>query len=405
VLEVRLQAFGLRDPGEQDRQLQAVGKLQNDLARPGSPVRRVMFLRRSMPRQASEMAAYLREKLSKPLASGPVQAMLEAMDATTKGSEEHALYLCLETGAVPRDRRRGESREQALERAGAAGVRELERIGRYLQTAEIAVKSGDGILTPGELSHLYADLCDPFERRLLDRLRMREVAPNPWPLALDDRWPLVRLDGADHLAWWISDWPPVPVEAGWWEALSLRCDAPIVTIAVVMEPVPIRVARAQARRRLTGDLADVQTRAKHQMIETSEDRARRYQGEREEQELAEGHSPWRYEAFVSAAVPAGAVEQRRLVREQVESACVQAGLVPAFMYGLQLDHFLCTLPVCRGSADEPAGAPSPRGGRASGDARHEPPRARIGALGQCRELGAARGIHRRHGLRRRRVLL
>ena len=140
----------------------------------------------------------------------------------------------------------------------------------------------------------------------------------------------------------------VAVEAGWWEALSLRCDAPIVTIAVVMEPVPIRVARAQARRRLTGDLADVQTRAKHQMIETSEDRARRYQGEREEQELAEGHSPWRYEAFVSAAVPAGAVEQRRLVREQVESACVQAGLVPAFMYGLQLDHFLCTLPVCRG---------------------------------------------------------
>jgi hypothetical protein len=126
-------------------------------------------------------------------------------------------------------------------------------------------------------------------------LKLREGAPDPrpWPLALDDAWPHVRLDGADHLAWWIPDWPSVPVEAGWWEALTLQCEAPLVTIAVVLEPVSIKLAKAQARRRLTGDLADVETRTKHQMIETSEDRARRWQGEREEQELAEGHSAWR----------------------------------------------------------------------------------------------------------------
>ena len=350
VLEVRLQAFGLRDPAEQDRQLATIAKLQNDLARPGSPVRRVMFLRRTIPQQVNEMVGYLREKLAKPVGCGPVQAMLEAMDSTAKGNQEHVLYLAVETSAVPRERRRGEPKEQELKRAGVVAVRELGRIHRYMQTAEITVKSGDGILTPTELSYLFADMCDPFERRMLDRLKLREGAPDPrpWPLALDDAWPYVRLDGADHLAWWIPDWPSVPVEAGWWEALTLQCEAPLVTIAVVLEPVSIKLAKAQARRRLTGDLADVETRTKHQMIETSEDRARRWQGEREEQELAEGHSPWRYEAFVSAAVPAGADEHRRLVREQVESACVQAGLVPAFMYGLQLDHFLCTLPLCRG---------------------------------------------------------
>jgi hypothetical protein len=309
-----------------------------------------MFLRRSVPQQVNEMAGYLRERLVRPMDCGPVQAMLEAMDSTAKGTQEHVLYLAVEASAVPRERRRGEQKERELERAGVVAVRELQRIHRYMQTAEITVKSTDGILTPSELSYLFAESCDPFERRLLDRLRLRDGAPDPrpWPLALDDRWSFARLDGADHLAWWISDWPAVPVEGGWWEPLTLQCEAPLVTIAVVLEPVPIKVARAQARRRLTGDRADVETRTKHQMIETSEDRARRWQGEREEQELAEGHSAWRYEAFVSATVPAGAGEQRRLVREQVESACVQAGLVPAFMYGLQLEHFLCTLPLCRG---------------------------------------------------------
>ncbi|MGA2925035.1 MAG: SCO6880 family protein [Solirubrobacteraceae bacterium] len=350
VLELRLQAFGLRDVAEQDRQLETIGTLENDLARPGSPVRRMMFLRRTTPQQASEMASYLRKKLAKPVGCGPVQAMLGAMDSTATGSQEHVLYMGVQTSAVPRDRRRGEKREQERERAGEAGVRELERVNRYLQMSEITVKSPAAVLTPTDLSYLYADLCDPFERRLLDQLRLRDGArdPRPWPLALDDGWPFVRLDGADHVVWWIPEWPPVPVQAGWWQALTLQCEAPIVTIAVVCEPVPIRQARAQARRRLTGDRADIETRAKHQMVETSQDRARRWQGEREEQELAEGSSPWRYEAFIAAAVPAGAGEQRRLVRDQVEAACVQAGLVPAFMYGLQLDHFLCTLPLCRG---------------------------------------------------------
>ena len=61
VLQVRLRAFGLLGDGDQERRLAAFGALQNDLARDGSRVQRIMLLKRTVPRKTNELVTYLRE--------------------------------------------------------------------------------------------------------------------------------------------------------------------------------------------------------------------------------------------------------------------------------------------------------------------------------------------------------
>ncbi len=307
--------------------------------------------------------------------------LLEVIDAGAELAQEHELFIVVQLAGVPRRRRRhvcrgaGErelrgavprvrgrarrSRDVAeaddlRRRAGLQAADALDVVARRLQDAEIAVKSVDGALTPGGLARVIKDSFDPFGRVLRDRLDL--LAPerggtrpeHAWPDGTDHYLDRYRSDSADHVTWWIKQWPRVPVTAGFLAPLTLGCEVPVMTIAVVMEPVPAVRAMRDASARRVSDRVSAETRRKAGQITTSEQVDRQEQGERIERELASGLSSWRYEAYVSASVPAGDEDALDDAVDQIESACTRSHLLPVRMYGQQERAFTYTLPLARG---------------------------------------------------------
>ncbi|MGH2877049.1 MAG: SCO6880 family protein, partial [Solirubrobacteraceae bacterium] len=316
VLQIRLRAFGLLSDRDQARRLAAFGELQNDLARDGSPVRRIMLLKRTVPRKTNELVTYLKEHCSR-LDSPSVRAMFEVIDQSAELSREHEVFFVVQMPAVAMSRsaRRRMSGIEQRQHAAAEAADQLQEIARHLEADEIAIRSVDGALTPRALARMVKDSFDPFGRLLRDRRDLVEPeaaglhAAHAWPVCTHDFRDRYRADSADHLVWHIQEWPKVPVAAGFMQPLTLRPDLPVHTIAIVMEPVGTQRAMREAERRRVSDEASAQTRAKMRQIETSEHRARAEQGDREEREIAAGLSSWRWEAYIAASVPAGDEDQ------------------------------------------------------------------------------------------------
>jgi hypothetical protein len=355
VLQIRLRAFGLLGDRDQERRLAAFGELQNDLARDGSPVQRIMLLKRTVPRKTNELVTYLKQHCER-MDSASVRAMFEVIDRSAELSREHEVFFVVQMPAVrmSRSARRRMSEAEQRDRAGAEAVEQLEGIARHLQAAEIAIKSVDGALTPRALARMVKDSFDPFGRLLRDRRDLLAPeqagldAAHAWPISTHDFRDRYRADSADHIVWQIQEWPKVPVTAGFLAPLTLRPDLPVHTIAIVMEPIPARQAMREAERRRVSDEAAAQTRAKMRQIETSEHRARSEQGDREEREIAGGLSSWRWEAYICASVPAGDEDAIEGAVGQMESACTRSFLLPTRLYGEQERAFSWCLPLCRG---------------------------------------------------------
>jgi hypothetical protein len=356
VLQVRLRAFGLLGVGDQERRLAAWGHLQNDLARDGSPVQRIMLLKRTVPRQTNELITYLKERCVE-VYGASVRAMLEVIDSGAELAREHEVFCVVQMPALAMSRsarRRLSESCQQRERAGTDAADQLETVARHLEAAEIAIKSVDGALRPRALARMIKDSFDPFGRLLRDRRDLLAGGPpgvdpaHAWPTSTHEFRDRYRADSADHVIWHIQEWPKVPVSAGFLQPLTLRPDLPVNTIAIVMEPVPTQQAMREAERRRVSDKAAADTRAKMRQLETTEHRERSEQGDREEREIASGLSSWRWEAYVCASMPAGDEDAIEHAVGQIESACTRSFLLPTRLYGEQERAFTWCLPLCRG---------------------------------------------------------
>lgn len=377
VLQVRLRAFGLLGDEDQDGRLEAFAVLQDELARSGSEVQRLVLLKRTVPRRTNELAEYVQAERKHPLESAPVRSMLEVIDAGADLAQEHELFVVVQLAGVPRRQRgarggvagavarrvgmqrprRGGRRVvegELRRRAGVQAAEALDVVARRLADAEIAVESVDGALTPRALGRVIKDSFDPFGRVLRDRLDL--IAPegagmppeHAWPDSTDHYLDRYRCDSADHVTWHIKEWPRVPVTAGFLAPLTLGCEVPVMTIAVVMEPIPAVRAMRDASKRRVSDRVSAETRRKAQQITTSEQVDREEQSDRGEREVTSGYSSWRYEAYVSASVPVGDEDALDDAVDQVESACTRSHLLPRRMYGQQERAFTYTLPLARG---------------------------------------------------------
>jgi hypothetical protein len=355
-LHVRLRAFGLLSDSDQDRRLESFGGLQDELARAGSPVRRLMLLHRTVPRRTNELLSYVNQQRRQELGSEPVRSVLEVIDSGAELAQEHELFLVAQLSAILRRRRRGRrlNKQELRHQAGLAAADQLDLIARRLLAAQLAVKSVDGALTPGALARLVKDQYDPFGRLLRDRLELLTPGQDglhpahAWPDATDQYRDRYRTDSADHVTWVIKQWPRLPVTSGWMTPLTLQAEVPVKTIAIVMEPVPPARAIREARGRRVSDRAAADTRRQLGQLTTTAHVDREQQGDREERELAAGHSTWRWEAYVTASVPAGDDDALDHAVEQIESGCIRANLLPVRLYSQQEKAFTFTLPLCRG---------------------------------------------------------
>ena len=104
ALAVQGGPFILRDPGEQERALDAWGDVLASTARDGSPVRRVQWLEQTAPALGDELAAHFQTNRDRsvPLESDLVRSYVELVESAAPTATEHEVLI-----AVQIDERRG----------------------------------------------------------------------------------------------------------------------------------------------------------------------------------------------------------------------------------------------------------------------------------------------------------
>ena len=87
------------------------------------------------------------------------------------------------------------------------------------------------------------------------------AATDPWPMAMEEEWARVRVDGLLHATFWVAEWPRTDVRSDFLAPLLLGSAR--VTLSVVMEPLGPEKAVRKVEASRTADLADAESRFDH----------------------------------------------------------------------------------------------------------------------------------------------
>jgi hypothetical protein len=165
-----------------------------------------------------------------------------------------------------------------------------------------------------------------------------------WPVACDDQWSALRVDGGWHATFWIAEWPRVEVPPGFLAPLLLGSGQR--SVSVVMSPVPPDRAVREARAARTADVADEELRARAGFLPSVRRGLEAEGAVRREAELADGHAEFRFSGYVTVSASD---------RPGLDAACVEAEQAAQAahldlrrLYGRQAEALTWTLPLARG---------------------------------------------------------
>ncbi len=169
-------------------------------------------------------------------------------------------------------------------------------------------------------------------------------ADDPWPMAMQESWSTVRVDGMVHATFWVAEWPRIEVRSDFLAPLLLGSARS--TLAVVMEPFGSDAAVRKVEASRTADLADAELRRRGGFVSTARHARESEVLARREAELAEGHASFRYAGFVT--ISAANEEDLATACDAVQHAAGQSRLALRRLYGDQASAYTCTLPLGRG---------------------------------------------------------
>ncbi len=227
---------------------------------------------------------------------------------------------------------------KSVEAGCAVLAREVQSLVRLLADAEVQV---DAVLTADELAH---QLLRTYEPHAPSFDPGHAAARDPWPMAMEESWSSVRVDGMVHATFWVAEWPRVEVRSDFLAPLLLSSAR--ATFSVVMEPLGADAALRKVEASRTADLADTELRRRGGFVSTARHARESEVLARREAELAEGHASFRYSGFVTVSAPS---------EEELGPACdalrprgwsEPAGAAPPLRG--PGSAYTCTLPLGRG---------------------------------------------------------
>ena len=341
VARVHLHSLGLLDVEDQAQRLDAFRRLLDDLARETDERFRVQLLKRLVPRQRNEERKYIREAVADH-ETPQARALVEVVEATQVASHEHELFVCVRHTA---------GRDDERAQAAAGIVHDLRTLVDGFERADVAVRMPRPILDPRELATLIKDSYDPFGRERRERMELAAQLPGvdprqAWPDVTRREAACYEADGSHHATFWLKQWPMLEVAPGWLQPLTLRCQAPALTVSIVLKPDRREVALKRARRKRTRHRTAAEERRRQGQMETVDHGHQESQAERLEVELANGSSPWFWEGYLPVSAP-----DRDALADAVrslESACTECELTPVLLRYSQAEAFTFTLPLARG---------------------------------------------------------
>ena len=328
ALSVRGQGFALLGPDEQDRRVAGWSSVLATLAREGSHVRRVQWLAASFPDQGFGVRNFVsaNQKVDPSSAcAASYESLLTDIDADAC---THDVILAVQVRLT-----------KSVEAGAAVLQRELASLTRLLADADVVV---EGVLGVDDFIARLMRTYEPFPRSTDDA----EVSSDPWPMAMEEEWAQVRIDGLLHVTYWVAEWPRTEVRSDFLAPLLLGSAR--AALSVVMEPLGPEKAVRKVEASRTADLADAELRRRSGFMSTARHSRESEVLARRESELADGHASFRYSGFITVS----AASEAELVAacDVVQHAASQARLVIRRLYGDQAGAYTCTLPLARGLA-------------------------------------------------------
>ncbi|MGH9087005.1 MAG: SCO6880 family protein [Acidimicrobiales bacterium] len=346
ALEVRGHSFALLGRREQDHRVTGWSAVLAALARERSIVHRLQWVATTVPDDGAAVRGYLEERHALPpeaAARRSYDQLLAASDASTCRHDVHLAVQVRATGAGARATRALGGGDRG---ACAVLLREVAALRRHLQDADVSVErvlddralaavirragqDAPAVATTGDLEGGNAPRCPPC------------AVGWPWPMALEPEWGCIRADGTWHATYWIAEWPRVDVGPDFMGPLLLGSVRR--TVAVVMEPMSPSRAVRQAEQARTADLADEELRRRGGFLSTARRAKEAELAGRREEELADGHSSFRFSGFVTVTAPSRTALAAGC--EATEQAAGQSRLELRRLYGDQEQGFASSLPL------------------------------------------------------------
>ena len=322
AISLRGRSFALLGADEQDRRVGSWAAVLASLAREGSPVHRVQWVASSYPDEGRGVRAYLTDRADPGAASVCVASYASLLDDMDTYACTHDVVLALSVRVT-----------KSVETGCAALAREVGSLVRLLGDADVEVES---ILNADYLARLLLRSYEPSGA----------AAPvaDPWPMAMEERWASVRVDGMVHATFWVAEWPRIEVRSDFLAPVVLTSAR--AAFSVVMEPLGPERATRKVEASRTADLADSELRRRGGFVSTARHARESEVLARREAELAEGHASFRYSGFVT--VSAATDDELAAACDTVQHAAGQSRLALRRLYGDQASAYTCTLPLCRG---------------------------------------------------------
>jgi hypothetical protein len=326
ALVLRGRSFALLAADEQDRRVGAWSSVLSSLAREGSPVHRVQWVAATFPDDGRGVRDFLAGAADPHAASACTASYESLLEDIDSHACAHDVVLAIQVRVT-----------KSIEVGCAALARELGSLVRLLGDAEVQV---DAVLGPRDLAHCMLRSYEP---------QVPSSAPDgpdgdPWPMAMEERWSSVRVDGMVHATFWVAEWPRVEVRSDFLAPLLLG--ATRATFAVVMAPLGSDQALRKVEASRTADLADAELRRRGGFVSTARQARESEVLARREAELAEGHASFRYSGYLTVSAPSDDLLESAI--DAVQHSAGQSRLALRRLYGDQAAAYTCTLPFCRG---------------------------------------------------------
>ncbi len=348
VIRASSSQFSLCEPGEQERLVGQWGDVLAGFCVEGGPVGRFRWTEWAAPSDLTEQLAYLNERAAPDGDRDAFDAYQTMVEHAGPFSAQHEVLL---TVTVEERRLRRRTRTNVEAALVDTVLEQATLLARRLEAAGLGT---GGLLSVGEFGRVIRSRVDPYglPRPASGSASLAElvgfVAPeNAGPMVMQAEWDHVRVDGAFHAAYVVSEWPRLEVPANWMEPLLFHAGG-IRTIAVHYEPVApsrsqrrvdresVKLASDEEQRSRAGFRIGARHRRAHDEVLDRED------------ELVAGYAEFEFVGFV--IVTAATLDELRASCAEYEQVGGQTGLELRRLDGRHDLALACALPIGRGIA-------------------------------------------------------
>lgn len=352
TLAVHGGAFAVLERADQERSLNHWGDVLAAFCGERRPVSRIRVTEHAAPSGLAAHERFVADHGVDSPDSSPRRAYDELLVAASPAAVGHQVLVTLTV-----EQRRVRARKRpALEAAVDVLGEEMRLLTTRLEAAGLTVEPP---MSAAQVAGVVRARLDPIRaasaptrRTSLAGLAGLDVARRFGPMATENRWADVRVDGSLHRTYWVAEWPRLEVGPSWLEPLLLHSGG-VRTFSIHYEPVAPTRSQRRIDRDTTRLAADEEQRSRAGFrIGARHRRAEAAVLERET-ELVAGYAELEFAGFLTVSAP----DQDELERScaEYEQAAGQAGLE---LRALDARHDLglvCALPVSRGLARRWAG--------------------------------------------------